>query len=81
MTWTPDVDPARTESRTHPLAASSGPPRWLVAIDVGGSGSRLVATTVPSGARPDAGHPAVSSGDAAHRTELTGRSVATRPGR
>ncbi|OCI29778.1 N-acetylglucosamine kinase [Oerskovia enterophila] len=79
MTWTPDVDPARTESRAHPLAAPSGPPRWLVAIDVGGSGSRLVATTVPSGARPDAAHPPVAPGDAPHRTELTGRSVAIGP--
>ncbi|MFD6165089.1 N-acetylglucosamine kinase [Oerskovia sp. NPDC060287] len=89
MTWTPDVDLARTESATDALTSPEPPPfptppRWLVAIDVGGSGSRLVAVPLPavpapSADGPDADHPAVTPDEARHRTELTGRSVAIGP--
>ncbi len=83
MTWTPDADPARTESRAQPFAAASGPPRWLVAIDVGGSGSRLVAVLAPPGdpldAAPRSPADPTAPTDALHRTDLTGRSVAIGP--
>ncbi|MET4224420.1 N-acetylglucosamine kinase [Oerskovia enterophila] len=84
MTWTPDVDLARTESATDALTSPEPPPfptppRWLVAIDVGGSGSRLVAVPLPSADGPEADHPAVTPDEARHRTELTGRSVAIGP--
>ncbi|MFF3066104.1 BadF/BadG/BcrA/BcrD ATPase family protein [Oerskovia sp. NPDC057915] len=70
MTSTQDPDPARPEARADVPATPTGPSRWIVAIDVGGSGSRLVA------ARHDT---ATGAATTAHRTSLTGRPVAIGP--
>ena len=67
MTRTPDA-PASPEALAAPRAAHAGP-HWVVAIDVGGSGSRLVAAPVT--------HPAGT--DHELRTALAGRAVAVGP--
>ncbi|TGJ97564.1 hypothetical protein DLJ96_06340, partial [Actinotalea fermentans ATCC 43279 = JCM 9966 = DSM 3133] len=70
MTSTQDPDPARPEARADVPATTTGSPRWIVAIDVGGSGSRLVAARLDSDPGSDAD---------AHSTSLTGRPVAIGP--
>lgn len=81
MTRTPDAAPDRTPARAAPRAASPASPRWVVAIDVGGSGSRLAAALVPSA--PAAGAPApapAADDDHGQRVTLTGRAVSVGPG-
>ncbi|MDF2847904.1 MAG: hypothetical protein K0R97_1886 [Oerskovia sp.] len=74
MTSTQDPDHARPEARANVPAPPTGSPRWIVAIDVGGSGSRLVAARLDS----DPGSDADLDPDA-QRTSLTGRPVAIGP--
>ncbi|MHA7135571.1 N-acetylglucosamine kinase [Oerskovia turbata] len=87
MTRTQDTDHARPEARADVAPASAAPPAWIVAIDVGGSGSRLVATRLtdhPETSSPDttvqAPSPADAASDPAHAdVALTGRPVAIGP--
>jgi N-acetylglucosamine kinase-like BadF-type ATPase len=74
VTSTQDPDHARPEARANVPAPPTGSPRWIVAIDVGGSGSRLVAARLDS----DPGSDADLDPDA-QRTSLTGRPVAIGP--
>jgi N-acetylglucosamine kinase-like BadF-type ATPase len=64
VTRTQDTDHARPEARADVAPASTAPPAWIVAIDVGGSGSRLIATRLTLNASP---------------LTLTGRPVAIGP--
>lgn len=73
MTSAQDHDPALPEARADARTAPTGPSRWIVAIDVGGSGSRLLAARLGDDTTADAGPDA-------HRTSLTGRPVAIGPG-
>ncbi|MBD7996965.1 hypothetical protein [Oerskovia gallyi] len=73
MTSAQDHDPALPEARADARTAPTGPSRWIVAIDVGGSGSRLLAARLGDDTAADVGPDA-------HRTSLTGRPVAIGPG-
>jgi N-acetylglucosamine kinase-like BadF-type ATPase len=82
VTRTQDPAHARSEARADAELVPTGSPAWLVAIDVGGSGSRLVAARLsgpfqPAVDRPADSHPA---DDTEPRVTLTGRQVAIGPG-
>ncbi|MFF2623143.1 N-acetylglucosamine kinase [Oerskovia jenensis] len=74
MTSTQDPAPGRPDARADVAGTATGSPRWIVAIDVGGSGSRLVAARLERGPGTDP-----DATPDAHRTSLTGRPVAIGP--
>ncbi|GAA3207344.1 BadF/BadG/BcrA/BcrD ATPase family protein [Oerskovia jenensis] len=69
-----DAAPGRPDARADVARTATGSPRWIVAIDVGGSGSRLVAARLERDPDTD-----LAATPDAHRTSLTGRPVAIGP--